>query len=92
MYWTVVGALTGAEGAVGWIVGWVPFYSEIKLGVMLWMVAPQTEVSLEPEQAGQRDRGGEDEEERGRRKGGRGAGSSRLGCWPLGSRRDHFVS
>jgi len=37
--------LTGAEGAVGWIVAWIPFYSEIKLGIMLWMVAPQTEVS-----------------------------------------------
>lgn len=40
-----MGALTGAEGAVGWIVAWIPFYSEIKLGIMLWMVAPQTEVS-----------------------------------------------
>ena len=45
VYWCVVGALTGAEGAVGWIVAWIPFYSEIKLGIMLWMVAPQTEVS-----------------------------------------------
>ncbi|KAL7414736.1 TB2/DP1, HVA22 family-domain-containing protein [Mrakia frigida] len=45
VYWCVVGALTGAEGAVGWIVAWIPFYSEIKLGIMLWMVAPQTEGS-----------------------------------------------
>lgn len=43
-YWCVVGTWTGVEGATSWVLAWVPFYSEIKLLAVLWMVAPQTEV------------------------------------------------
>ncbi|CED82813.1 HVA22/DP1 gene product-related proteins [Phaffia rhodozyma] len=45
VYWTCIGALTGLESMVSWIVVWVPFYSEMKLGFVLWLVAPQTEGS-----------------------------------------------
>lgn len=39
-----MGTWTAAEGATAWVLAWVPFYQEAKLAVVLWMVAPQSEV------------------------------------------------
>lgn len=48
VYWCVIGCWTGAEAFAWWFLAWVPFYSEVKLAVVLWMVAPQTEVRRSP--------------------------------------------
>lgn len=44
VYWCVVGSWTAVEGATAGLLAWLPFYSEVKLLAVLWMVAPQTEV------------------------------------------------
>ncbi|BEI90987.1 uncharacterized protein CcaverHIS019_0310570 [Cutaneotrichosporon cavernicola] len=41
-YWALVGAWTALEGAVGWILSWLPFYTLIKTAVFLYLAISST--------------------------------------------------
>ncbi|KAJ3803424.1 TB2/DP1, HVA22 family-domain-containing protein [Lentinula aff. detonsa] len=45
MYWSVVGAFVGFEYAAGWLISWLPFYSEIKTLFLLFLSLPQIQGS-----------------------------------------------
>ncbi|GJJ67807.1 receptor expression-enhancing protein 1/2/3/4 [Entomortierella parvispora] len=46
MYWTVMGLFTLAEFVLDTFVFWFPFYYEIKMLFVLWMILPQTQGSI----------------------------------------------
>ncbi|KAF9948363.1 receptor accessory protein 4 [Mortierella alpina] len=46
MYWTVMGIFTLAEVVLDTLVFWLPFYYEIKMLFVLWMILPQTQGSM----------------------------------------------
>ncbi|KAF9274602.1 receptor accessory protein 4 [Mortierella alpina] len=46
MYWTVMGIFTLAEVVLDTFVFWFPFYYEIKMLFVLWMILPQTQGSI----------------------------------------------
>ncbi|KAF9574697.1 hypothetical protein EC968_005701 [Mortierella alpina] len=46
MYWTVMGIFTLAEVVLDMFVFWLPFYYEIKMLFVLWMILPQTQGSI----------------------------------------------
>ncbi|KAF9982121.1 receptor accessory protein 4 [Mortierella antarctica] len=46
MYWSVMGIFTLAEVVLDTFVFWLPFYYEIKMLFVLWMILPQTQGSI----------------------------------------------
>lgn len=42
-YWVIHALLVLAEAWAGWLVSWIPFYYQVKLLVVLWLIAPQTQ-------------------------------------------------
>ncbi|KAG0328746.1 receptor accessory protein 4 [Dissophora globulifera] len=46
MYWTVMGLFTLVEFVLDTFIFWFPFYYEIKLIFVLWMIMPQTQGSI----------------------------------------------
>ncbi|KAF9962446.1 receptor accessory protein 4 [Mortierella alpina] len=46
MYWTVMGIFTLAEVVLDTLVFWLPFYYEVKMLFVLWMILPQTQGSI----------------------------------------------
>ncbi|KAG0227456.1 hypothetical protein BGW41_003815 [Actinomortierella wolfii] len=46
MYWTVLGMYTMVEYVADMVVFWLPFYYDIKILFILWMMLPQTQGSL----------------------------------------------
>ncbi|KAI8596026.1 TB2/DP1, HVA22 family-domain-containing protein [Dissophora ornata] len=46
MYWTVMGLFTLVEFVLDTFIFWFPFYYEIKLLFVLWMILPQTQGSI----------------------------------------------
>ncbi|KAG0275165.1 receptor accessory protein 4 [Linnemannia exigua] len=46
MYWTVMGMFSVAEFVLDTFVFWFPFYYEIKMLFVLWMILPQTQGSI----------------------------------------------
>ncbi|KAF9348104.1 hypothetical protein BGX26_000443 [Mortierella sp. AD094] len=46
MYWTVMGLFTLVELFLDTFIFWFPFYYEIKLVFVLWMILPQTQGSI----------------------------------------------
>ncbi|KAF9579129.1 receptor accessory protein 4 [Lunasporangiospora selenospora] len=46
MYWVVMGLFTAAEFVLDMFIFWLPFYYEIKMLVVLWMMLPQTQGSI----------------------------------------------
>ncbi|KAF9112339.1 receptor accessory protein 4 [Mortierella sp. AM989] len=46
MYWTVMGLFTLVEFVLDTLIFWFPFYYEIKLVFVLWMILPQTQGSI----------------------------------------------
>ncbi|KAF9124635.1 receptor accessory protein 4 [Mortierella sp. 14UC] len=46
MYWTVMGMFSVAEFVLDIFVFWLPFYYEIKMLFVLWMILPQTQGSI----------------------------------------------
>ncbi|KAF9209825.1 receptor accessory protein 4 [Haplosporangium sp. Z 27] len=46
MYWTVMGLFTLVEFVLDTFIFWFPFYYEIKLAFVLWMILPQTQGSI----------------------------------------------
>ncbi|KAG0227486.1 hypothetical protein BGW42_002921 [Actinomortierella wolfii] len=48
MYWTVLGMYTMVEYVADMVVFWLPFYYDIKMLFILWMMLPQTQMFVEP--------------------------------------------
>ncbi|ORZ28138.1 TB2/DP1/HVA22-related protein, partial [Lobosporangium transversale] len=46
MYWTVMGIFSLVEFVLDTFIFWLPFYYEIKLLFVLWMILPQTQGSI----------------------------------------------
>lgn len=46
MYWSVVGIVTVIESWFEWTWSWLPFYAIAKTAFTLWLVLPQTQVSI----------------------------------------------
>lgn len=46
MYWSIVGTMTLVEGWAEWAWSWLPFYGIVKVVFTLWLVLPQTQVSM----------------------------------------------
>ncbi|KAG0100587.1 receptor accessory protein 4 [Podila epicladia] len=46
MYWSVMGLFSIAEFVLDTFIFWLPFYYEIKLLFVLWMILPQTQGSI----------------------------------------------
>ncbi|KEI36591.1 uncharacterized protein L969DRAFT_19983 [Mixia osmundae IAM 14324] len=45
MYWVVMGLIGTLEATVEWTVAWIPFYSEVKMLVFVWLALPQIQGS-----------------------------------------------
>ncbi|KAI0400264.1 TB2/DP1, HVA22 family-domain-containing protein [Xylaria palmicola] len=43
MYWSVLSCALLAESWTGFVLAWIPFYSWIRLGFLLWLVLPSTQ-------------------------------------------------
>ncbi|KAF9920656.1 receptor accessory protein 4 [Linnemannia zychae] len=46
MYWTVMGMFSAVEFVLDTFIFWFPFYYEIKMLFILWMILPQTQGSI----------------------------------------------